>query len=228
MAGHSPSKTGVNAPCPSHPRLACWVAARKTWMPATRAGMTLDRVIQSQRTMPSCANLDQPNAPLHLSPYSGRGRGTARPAETATRSTRTSPPCMISWRGGRRTAGRSTGPAALCACTGWRSLIGKMPLPLLSGPPPTRRRPTNEPGASGPAFCGTRRSTNRVPSRWTSSSGAKVGSTPVPVGSRGAWGVVIDPEPQDRECGVAAGEAIWAGGAGWRRPPWRLLPQERV
>src|SRR6185503_17635786 len=42
MAGHSPSKTGVNALMPGHPRLA-FVDA-KTWMPGTRPGMTEEKL----------------------------------------------------------------------------------------------------------------------------------------------------------------------------------------
>ena len=37
MAGHSPSKTGVTALMPGHPR---FFAKPKTWMPGTRPGMT--------------------------------------------------------------------------------------------------------------------------------------------------------------------------------------------
>jgi hypothetical protein len=37
MAGHSASKTRVNALMPDHPRLA---SERKAWMPGTRPGMT--------------------------------------------------------------------------------------------------------------------------------------------------------------------------------------------
>src|ERR1700732_2581386 len=35
--------------CPGHPRLACWAAASTTWMPATRAGMTLERANGANR-----------------------------------------------------------------------------------------------------------------------------------------------------------------------------------
>jgi len=37
--------------CPGHPRLACGPAAGKTWMPATSAGMTVERAIRSHRNM---------------------------------------------------------------------------------------------------------------------------------------------------------------------------------
>jgi len=51
MAGASPSKTGVNALVPGHPRLA----SVKSWMPGTRPGMTG----QLFPTMPAHAgNLD--------------------------------------------------------------------------------------------------------------------------------------------------------------------------
>src|SRR4051794_11902956 len=39
MGGHNPSKTGVNALVPGHPRLSSH-RNRKTWMPGTRPGMT--------------------------------------------------------------------------------------------------------------------------------------------------------------------------------------------
>jgi hypothetical protein len=38
MAGHSPSKTGVNALIPGHPRLGG--QEEKTWMTGTGPGMT--------------------------------------------------------------------------------------------------------------------------------------------------------------------------------------------
>jgi type III restriction enzyme len=41
-----------------------------------------------------------------------------RPAATATRSMGTSPPSMTSWRGGRPKAGKLTGLAGRCACSG--------------------------------------------------------------------------------------------------------------
>src|ERR1700683_2301135 len=40
VAGQSPSKTGVNALSPGHSRLCHAANIRKTWMPATSAGMT--------------------------------------------------------------------------------------------------------------------------------------------------------------------------------------------
>jgi hypothetical protein len=42
MAGHSASKTRVDALMPGHPRLASSIKEirRKTWMPGTRPGMT--------------------------------------------------------------------------------------------------------------------------------------------------------------------------------------------
>jgi len=42
MAGHSRPKgrRAFARLCPGHPRLACWLAGRKTWMPGTRPGMT--------------------------------------------------------------------------------------------------------------------------------------------------------------------------------------------
>src|SRR6266568_6795085 len=40
MAGHSPSKTGVNALMPGHPRLV-YNRVRKAWMPGTSPGMTV-------------------------------------------------------------------------------------------------------------------------------------------------------------------------------------------
>jgi hypothetical protein len=54
---------------------------------------------------------------------------TARPLGTATRSMPTSPPCTLWWRGGPRRVGRSTELAGLCACSGWKCLIGKTPSP---------------------------------------------------------------------------------------------------
>jgi hypothetical protein len=38
MAGHSPSKTGVDALLPGHPRLTG--IGTKTWMPGIKPGMT--------------------------------------------------------------------------------------------------------------------------------------------------------------------------------------------
>jgi hypothetical protein len=74
--------------------------------------------------------------------------GSATPG-TATPFMGTSPPCMTSLLGGRPRAGKSIEPAGLCICSGWRSPIGKMPLPPSFGAPPTRPRPTSELEASG-------------------------------------------------------------------------------
>jgi hypothetical protein len=43
MAGHGVSKTRVNALTSGHPRLDI-AAGRKSWMPATSAGMTAERL----------------------------------------------------------------------------------------------------------------------------------------------------------------------------------------
>jgi hypothetical protein len=59
MAGYSLSKAGVNA-LVSRPSTPCSLGrGKKDVVPTTSAGTTLDRVIQSQKTMPSGANLDQ-------------------------------------------------------------------------------------------------------------------------------------------------------------------------
>jgi hypothetical protein len=67
--------------------------------------------------------------------------------------------------------------------------------PQSSDAVPTRPRPTNEPEASGLALCGTRRSTSRIPSSCSSSSGARAASTRAMRGSLGGGGEGLRPEP---------------------------------
>jgi hypothetical protein len=107
---------------------------------------------------------------------------------------------MTSWLCGRRRAGKLTGLAGLCACNGWKCLIGKTPSPPSFGAPPTRPRPTNGRGASGRGLCGTRRRTSQIPRRWISSSAGRAASTRAPLGFLGAWAERLRPEPQKREC----------------------------
>jgi hypothetical protein len=98
--------------------------------------------------------------------------------------------CMAWCPGGRQKARRSTERVALCAYDGWRSLRVKIHLPRSSVARPTRPRPTNGLGASGPVSCGTQRCTKTSRSRWVSSSSGNAVSTPAPLASLGAWGDV--------------------------------------
>jgi hypothetical protein len=155
------------------------------------------------------------------------------PAGTATRSMAISPRCMTWLPGGRRRGGISTGLVGRCACSGWTCQIGKIPSRPSSGARPTRARLTNAPGASGAASCGMRRRTSRTQRPWRNSSSGRAPSTPVPVGSLGGWGEVIDPEPSAIKLANLTSRpprqyGHQVGGAGWRCPAWRLLPQKRV
>jgi len=50
MAGQQPVEDGRERPyVPAIYAFACWATARKTWMPATSAGMTAERVIRPHR-----------------------------------------------------------------------------------------------------------------------------------------------------------------------------------
>jgi hypothetical protein len=93
--------------------------------------------------------------------------------------------------------GKSTELVALCAYNEWTALLVRIPLPPLFGAPPTRPRPTSVLGANGLASCATRQSTDRSPIRSISSSRARAASTPVPLGSPGAWGELSRPDRTD-------------------------------
>jgi hypothetical protein len=83
-------------------------------------------------------------------------------------------------------------------------LIEKTRSPRSSVAPPTRPRPTGEPGASGRGSCSTRQRTSRTRSRWSSSSNARAGSTPALLASLGVWGEGLRPEPRDERLGLPA------------------------
>jgi hypothetical protein len=84
----------------------------------------------------------------------------------------------------------ATGRVGLCGYVGWRSLVGKTRSPPLSGAPRIQQKPTSVLGANGRESCGTRQSTNRIPSLWPNLFAGRVASTLVPFGSLGGWGVV--------------------------------------
>jgi hypothetical protein len=93
--------------------------------------------------------------------------------------------------------GRSTERGALCACNGWIRFLAETPSPRSSSARPTRRRPTNGPGASGAARCATRRFTSRILSPWISSSKGRAASMSVLPDSLGALVDVRQLGPRD-------------------------------
>ena len=95
------------------------------------------------------------------------------------RSTDTSVPCSISWRGGRPKIVPSTGLARRCGYGISGHPITMSRLPRLFAAPPTQARWTGERDPSGRACSDMQQSTRRAPNRLPRSSSARAGSTSV-------------------------------------------------